>query len=237
MKKKTWTLALALGVMALAACNDTNKVATASLSPQDEEQALKAIETDIETCSHFLGEEPYDLERAISLYQEADKSCGDAKKKINDLFSKVENKADIEGKVNLIFDKYLSGSIDESIKNIKSMRKFYEGEEGKKFFADKELKENDPFPYTAVITCGMNGFDNINLLACLGGDVGTEIEINNGGDYGMYKVYNLPSDWQTTSRGVEIPLARNFSIKMQNSNENLIIVTMYFFRNRYLILV
>lgn len=82
--------------------------------------------------------------------------------------------------------------------------------------------DEDPFPYTAVISCGMNGFDNINVLACLSGDVGTEIEINNGGKYGLYKVYNLPNEWQQTERGVEIPLSRNFSIKMQNSSESLI---------------
>lgn len=83
--------------------------------------------------------------------------------------------------------------------------------------------EEEPYPFTAVMSCGMNGFENLNLMACLGGDVGTEIEINNGGNYGLYKVYNIPSDWEQTERGVEIPLAQNFAIKMQNSNENLIL--------------
>ncbi len=82
--------------------------------------------------------------------------------------------------------------------------------------------DEDPFPYTAVLSCGMNGFENINLMACMSGRVGTEIELNNNGDYGLYKVYNLPSDWQETDRGVEIPLAKSFSIKMQNSSESLI---------------
>ena len=93
----------------------------------------------------------------------------------------------------------------------------YEGQE-----AEPDLAQEDPFPYTAVMTCGMDGFDNINLMACLGGDVGTEIEVKNGDSYGLYKVYNLPSEWQQTERGVEFPLARNFAISMQNSNESLI---------------
>lgn len=84
------------------------------------------------------------------------------------------------------------------------------------------LQEEDPFPYTAVLSCGMNGFQNVNLLACLGGDVGTEIEITNGDEYGLYKAYNFPNKWQQTERGVEIPLSKNFSIKMQNSSASLI---------------
>lgn len=87
--------------------------------------------------------------------------------------------------------------------------------------AEQAAANEDPYPYTAVLNCGMNGFDNINLMACMGGDVGTEIELNNNGQYGLYKVYNLPSDWQQTERGVEIPLAKTFSLKMQNSSENL----------------
>ncbi len=87
--------------------------------------------------------------------------------------------------------------------------------------AEQAAANDDPYPYTAVLNCGMNGFDNINLMACMGGDVGTEIELNNNGQYGLYKVYNLPSDWQQTERGVEIPLAKTFGLKMQNSSENL----------------
>lgn len=79
--------------------------------------------------------------------------------------------------------------------------------------------EQDPFPYTAVLSCGVNGFENLNLLGCMTGDVGSEIELNNGGNYGLYKAYNLPNEWEHTERGVEIRLAKNFSIKMQNSNK------------------
>lgn len=80
----------------------------------------------------------------------------------------------------------------------------------------------DPFPYTAVLSCGINGFDNINLMACMGGDVETEIELNNNGNYGLYKVYNIPNDWRQTERGVEIALANTFSLEMQNSSDSLI---------------
>jgi len=79
--------------------------------------------------------------------------------------------------------------------------------------------EQEPFPYTAVLSCGMNGFENINLLGCMTGDVGSEIELTNGDSYGLYKAYNLPNEWQHTERGVEIPLAKHFTIKMQNSNK------------------
>lgn len=84
-------------------------------------------------------------------------------------------------------------------------------------------ENDDPFPYTAVLSCGMNGFENISLISCFAGDVGTEIEVTNGDKYAMYKAYNIPGDWQSTRRGVEFPLSRHFSIKMQNSSDDLIL--------------
>lgn len=83
------------------------------------------------------------------------------------------------------------------------------------------MDNSDPYPFTAVMTCGMNGFEHINLMACMGGPIGSEIEVQNGESYGLYKIHNIPSEWEQTERGVEIPLARNFSIKMQNSSQSL----------------
>jgi hypothetical protein len=80
-----------------------------------------------------------------------------------------------------------------------------------------------PFPYTAVLSCGLNGFENIDLRPCLSSNgFQTTIELNNGGNYGLYKAYNLPNDWRNTNRGVEISLAKTFSITMGNSHDAFI---------------
>ena len=51
------------------------------------------------------------------------------------------------------------------------------------------------YPYTATLTCGMGGGDHINIFGCFAGSgsygADTELEITNGQNYQMYKVYNL----------------------------------------------
>jgi hypothetical protein len=91
-------------------------------------------------------------------------------------------------------------------------------QEGQRRYEDT----SDPYPFTAVMTCGVSGFEHINLMACMGGRVGSEIELRNGDSYGLYKIHNIPNEWQQTDRGVEVPLTNNFTIKMQNSSESLI---------------
>jgi hypothetical protein len=61
--------------------------------------------------------------------------------------------------------------------------------------------------YTAYLTCGMNGFENINVLACYTNNgVGTTLELHNGAAYGLYKVYDLSSVGTDTAQGFAIRL-------------------------------
>ena len=80
------------------------------------------------------------------------------------------------------------------------------------------------FPYEAVISCGFQG-QHMTLVACFAGGqygVGTELEIRNGGKYGLYKAHELYSLGQERSgEGLILPLKSNFEIKAQNSNETL----------------
>lgn len=78
------------------------------------------------------------------------------------------------------------------------------------------------FPYYALVTCGFQG-NHINSIACFGGRVGTEIELRNGNEYGLYKIHEIHSLGQESSRGLRIALRRNFELKAQNSNETLIL--------------
>ena len=74
--------------------------------------------------------------------------------------------------------------------------------------------------YEAILSCGMSAGDNINILACF---TNTELEINNGGQYDMYKVYNISSLGQQQRDGLHIQLSHHFIIKAQNSQDTLLL--------------
>jgi len=79
------------------------------------------------------------------------------------------------------------------------------------------------FPYKAVLVCGQ---PYITILACFGGDVGTEIELTNGEDYGMYTVNDIASGragGKMTNEGYVIELRESFELKVQNSSDSLIL--------------
>ncbi|GGZ90467.1 hypothetical protein [Novosphingobium arvoryzae] len=80
------------------------------------------------------------------------------------------------------------------------------------------------YPFVAVISCGLTGWENINTLACFAGSnsgAATELEINNGGSYRLYKPHEIAGNFPQQGRGIEIPLRTAYSIKIQNSNRNL----------------
>lgn len=81
---------------------------------------------------------------------------------------------------------------------------------------------NREYPYYAVISCGVDN-QHINILACFGGRVGSELEINNGGAYGLYKIHQIHSLGNETREGFVINLKSNFAIKAQNSDNSLIL--------------
>jgi RNA polymerase subunit RPABC4/transcription elongation factor Spt4 len=88
-----------------------------------------------------------------------------------------------------------------------------------------EDAEDSNQTYTAIISCGMSGFENINVLGCFTESHGieTELELKNGNEYGLYKVYQINSLGRTTDRGLEIKLHNHFQIKAQNASEHLIL--------------
>jgi hypothetical protein len=73
----------------------------------------------------------------------------------------------------------------------------------------------------------MGGGDHINIVACFVGSgsygVDTELEITNGQNYQMYKPYNLTQAGSEYYSGFEIDLRDSFTIKAQNSSENLVL--------------
>ncbi|MDE1162554.1 MAG: DUF4878 domain-containing protein [Acidobacteriaceae bacterium] len=80
-----------------------------------------------------------------------------------------------------------------------------------------------PQDLRAVISCGMNGFQNLNAMACFAGETSTEVELQNGSQYGLYKSYQLGTIGQQTFRGLEIHLNNTFDLKAQNASPSLIL--------------
>ena len=90
----------------------------------------------------------------------------------------------------------------------------------------REAEFAKEFPYTATLTCGMGGGDHINIFGCFAGGstgVDTELEITNGQNYQMYKVYNLGQAGNEYNTGLEINLRDSFKIFAQNSAEYLVL--------------
>ena len=82
------------------------------------------------------------------------------------------------------------------------------------------------YPYEAVLSCGFNG-QHINIAACFSGSqygVDTELEINNGGAYKMYKPWELQqAGREVYGQGVTISMKKNFLIKAQNTSDTLLL--------------
>lgn len=95
----------------------------------------------------------------------------------------------------------------------------------------EEKKRNEEFakeyPFTAILKCGRQGYDGIlhndaGLMVCLAGGsrgVNTELEITNGGEYGLYKPWDINRIGEHTREGVYINLHSNFFIKAQNAHD------------------
>ncbi len=90
----------------------------------------------------------------------------------------------------------------------------------------KETTDNvsTSHPYTAYLTCEMMG-NHTSIMSCfLGSHVNTQLEITNGGDYQMLQGYELNKVGQEYSQdGLVILLNKNFSIRAQNANSDLIL--------------
>lgn len=79
------------------------------------------------------------------------------------------------------------------------------------------------FPYTATLSCGMNG-QHYNLFACFSGKyTKTQLELRNGTQYKMYQAWEVGQAGRNTNEGMVIPLRANFAIKAQNVDETLLL--------------
>ena len=80
----------------------------------------------------------------------------------------------------------------------------------------------DPYPYEAILSCGMG--QHINIIPCFAGGssgVNTELTIGNGSIEKMYRVYNIGEAGDEKVDGLHIQLPSTFTLQAQNSHETL----------------
>lgn len=90
------------------------------------------------------------------------------------------------------------------------------------------IAENDPFPYTAILTCSLNAFQNtgIPLMACMSSDYNSSaLRVRNGDSLEVLKGWQIQNSdkYIFTERGLEIPLSRESSVKVTNYKDNLLL--------------
>ena len=82
----------------------------------------------------------------------------------------------------------------------------------------------DGYPYEAEISCLAMGQSPTYLQLCFtDSGSGTELEVRNGQEYGMYTAFTLPQAGLFTDTGLIIKLRTRFSISAQNASNNSIL--------------
>ena len=82
----------------------------------------------------------------------------------------------------------------------------------------QRIEYAEEFPFYAVITCG-EGFP---VFGCFAGRVNTELELLNGNEYKMYTLIDIMQIPQNQD-GISFNLRNKFEIKMQNSDDTLVL--------------
>lgn len=86
------------------------------------------------------------------------------------------------------------------------------------------VSAGDEYPYEAEISCLAMGQSPTYLQLCFtDSGSGTELEVRNGQEYGMYTAFTLPQAGIFTGTGLIIKLRSRFSISAQNASNNSIL--------------
>ncbi len=87
--------------------------------------------------------------------------------------------------------------------------------------ADK--KKAAEFPYVAYISC-MVGTQKTRVEACMSSkNVSTEIELKNGSDYRMYKMFEVQNLGTWNGAEIVVDLRSQFTLKAQNADDTLVL--------------
>jgi hypothetical protein len=89
---------------------------------------------------------------------------------------------------------------------------------------NQDEKNANQIRYKAILVCGARG-GHINILPCLMGEnrVSTELELQNGTSYEMFKGHQIRQAGSETSSGFVIDLKQRFKLKVQNAHSALVL--------------
>ena len=88
---------------------------------------------------------------------------------------------------------------------------------------EHEKRRAAEFPFVAEFTCSV-AQQRTPLQACLySGSIQTEVEIRNGTDHRVYKIYDITEMGAWNGSAMVVDLRRNFSIKAQNADATFVL--------------
>jgi hypothetical protein len=88
---------------------------------------------------------------------------------------------------------------------------------------EAEMRRAAEFPFVARIACA---FANTvtPIQACMSNDgLTTELELQNGSDYRMFKLHDVSQAGTQGSQGLEIELRRSFDLRISNASDTLVL--------------
>jgi len=84
-----------------------------------------------------------------------------------------------------------------------------------------------PHTYTAYLSCHLANQALTSILPCFAGDSaqdpGTDLEVRNGTEDRIYKVYDMQQAGTASADGLVLHLQNHFEIKAQNASANLVL--------------
>jgi len=97
------------------------------------------------------------------------------------------------------------------------------GGSGLNSVASGEKEKAAEYPYIGLLSCSIRD-QKLNIQACLSNSgIGTEVELRNGNEYRMYKIYDIEQIGNWDGSDMRIDLRKNFELKAQNADETLIL--------------
>jgi hypothetical protein len=137
-----------------------------------------------------------------------------------------ENKLNVDALIQFLSDEREATVSGKSVKTLRAERAKREDEEARRYMAAlavSEKKKAADYPYLGLLSCSING-QKTNLQACLSSSgIETEVELRNGSEYRMYKIYDINQIGNWDGSDMRIDLRKNFELKAQNADKSLIL--------------
>lgn len=132
----------------------------------------------------------------------------------------------IEGLIVYLTDEKLALSQSVSIKKLRAERikqqQAYEQKQAQQQAATEKSKAIE-FPFVAYLSCSV-GQQKVSIQACMrSNSIETEIELKNGSDYRMFKIFDVTDIGNWNGNEMVVDLRKSFALKAQNADKSLML--------------